>query len=563
MNILHISNDFSFTPVHANLYKELDALGVKQTVFNPMRLSQKDAVGRNEFSAKNTQFVYAPIVKSFHKYVYHIKRATVYRTLVKKIKINQFNLVHATTLLTDGGLAYKLFRNYHLPYVVSVRNTDINGFLDKMPHTWRDARKILLNAEKVFFISEGLKEKFENHRAIVDILPRIKEKFVLCPNGIDNYFIDNVSKSRHTGHKVIYIGDFSNNKNVSRLCDAVLGLRQESGFEDVSLDLIGGGNANGTDVEDKIAAFPDVFSYLGRIKDKAKLCEALNKGAVFAMPSITETFGLVYLEALSQNLPVLYTKGQGIDGLFGPSIGIAVNPLSVDGIREALKELLSNDGRYNNGEIDFEQFRWSFIAQKYREQYRCVMGCADINRSLLSDFKHFIGVFGGAVHRLRGTKVPCSSRVSCKSHVKNCHIGKYVYIGTDCVINHAKIGNYTCIASSVKIGGMEHSYWAPSISPVLSSECVFGKQTTIGNDVWIGTLCCIRQGVSIGDGAVIGAGSVVTHDVPPYTIVVGSPARVLKPRFADENYRKRVEQSKFWEYEPNKARRIIAGLLTD
>ena len=73
------------------------------------------------------------------------------------------------------------------------------------------------------------------------------------------------------------------------------------------------------------------------------------------------------------------------------------------------------------------------------------------------------------------------------------------------------IGNYSCIASTAAIGGMEHSYWYPSISPVLSNECIFGKETKIGNDVWIGAHVCVKQGVTIGDGAVIGAGSVVTH----------------------------------------------------
>lgn len=59
--------------------------------------------------------------------------------------------------------------------------------------------------------------------------------------------------------------------------------------------------------------------------------------SVFAMPSIFETFGLVYLEALSQNLPVVYTKGQGIDGMFDNTVGIGVDPLSVEEIKNAIK----------------------------------------------------------------------------------------------------------------------------------------------------------------------------------------------------------------------------------
>lgn len=562
MNILHISNDFSFTKVHSNLYRELDALGVRQTIFNPMRISQKDSIGVNEFPAQNTTFVYAPVVKHFHRFVYHLKRGCVYHSLIKQINPKQFNLVHATTLLTDGGLAYKLYRKYHLPYIVAVRNTDINGFLDRLPHVWGDARKILLNAERILFISECQKQKLENHRAVKKIVPKIKDRFVLLPNGIDNYFIDNVSTADHSGHKVIYVGDFSNNKNVGRLCDAVLQLSREEGLNDITLDLVGGGKASGTIVEDKIRSNPRVITFWGRIEDKSKLCKFFNTGAVFAMPSIHETFGLVYLEALSQNLPVLYTKGQGIDGLFGPSIGIAVDPLSVDSIKNALREILLHNDRYNNSEIDFSQFRWRNIAQKYKDLYCSVLGCARKRRSMLGVVKHFIAG-GWLVHRIRGTRVPWSSQVSRKSHVKCCTIGKYVYVGTDCVINHTTIGNYTCIASSVKIGGMEHPYWSPSISPLLSSDYVFGKETIIGNDVWIGALCCIRQGITIGDGAVIGAGSVVTHDVPAYTIVAGVPSRVLKPRFSDDAFRLLVEKSRFWEYDPNKARNIIARIQAD
>lgn len=113
----------------------------------------------------------------------------------------------------------------------------------------------------------------------------------------------------------------------------------------------------------------------------------------------------------------------------------------------------------------------------------------------------------------------------------------------------------------VKIGGMEHSYKYPSISPKLSDECIFGKTTTIGNDVWIGANVVVRQGVTIGDGAVIGAGSIVTHDVPPYTISYGSPAVVRKKRFEDEELEKKIKESHYWEKSPKEARRIIARLL--
>ncbi|MGZ4106010.1 MAG: DapH/DapD/GlmU-related protein, partial [Tumebacillaceae bacterium] len=62
----------------------------------------------------------------------------------------------------------------------------------------------------------------------------------------------------------------------------------------------------------------------------------------------------------------------------------------------------------------------------------------------------------------------------------------------------------------------------------ISANAVNTKKITIGNNVWIGCRVMILKGVTIGDGAVIAAGSVITKDVPPYTVVGGNPARVLK-----------------------------------
>lgn len=395
MKILHIANDFSSSKVHANLYKELDKLGIEQTVFNPIRVVNKASVGCNEFKAGHTKFVYAPVVKPIHHYVYHIKRRCVFNAMIKMINVKNFNIVHATTLLTDGGLAYLLYKKYNIPYVVSVRNTDVNGFFDKMPHTWFDARKILLHAKRIFFISPALKKKFENHRAVKALIPSIKGKFVLQPNGIDDYFLDNVKAGERTGHGIIYIGDFSNNKNVCRLINAILKIHNLASYSDIKLTLVGGGNNENDCVEKMIHSHPEIIKYLGKITDKESLCKILCQNSIFAMPSITETFGLVYLEALSQNLAVIYTKGQGIDGLFPTSVGIAVNPFDVEEIMYAIKQIIDNRKKYGNRDVDFSLFRWSSIAEKYQEYYKQVLGCANVDFSKLKGYHAFVG--GGGI----------------------------------------------------------------------------------------------------------------------------------------------------------------------
>ncbi len=72
--------------------------------------------------------------------------------------------------------------------------------------------------------------------------------------------------------------------------------------------------------------------------------------------------------------------------------------------------------------------------------------------------------------------------------------------------------------------------------------------TIIGNDVWIGTDVKIMTGVKIGDGAIVGAGSIVTKDVAPFSVVAGSPAKLIKMRFSDDII-ERIQNLEWWSYD--------------
>ena len=93
---------------------------------------------------------------------------------------------------------------------------------------------------------------------------------------------------------------------------------------------------------------------------------------------------------------------------------------------------------------------------------------------------------------LRKSKVGMGSYVCGRTLLNQSIVEKYCYVGYNCVINSAHIGNYTSIAPGVQIGGMEHSYWKGSMSTHLSDECVEGNVTRIGNDVWIGAASIIK-----------------------------------------------------------------------
>ena len=142
--------------------------------------------------------------------------------------------------------------------------------------------------------------------------------------------------------------------------------------------------------------------------------------------------------------------------------------------------------------------------------------------------------------------------------LNQCSIGNYVHIGAHCILNMTKIGNYSSIAPHVQIGGLEHPYEDLSTSTFLTDN---SKRllTEIGNDVWIAAGSIIKTGVKIGNGAVVGANSFVNKDIPPYAIVVGTPAKVYKFRF-DEKTIAELEKTHYWDLNPSDARKALSKI---
>ena len=148
-------------------------------------------------------------------------------------------------------------------------------------------------------------------------------------------------------------------------------------------------------------------------------------------------------------------------------------------------------------------------------------------------------------------------------------IDDYSYVGGNTTLLHAKIGKYCSIASNCHIGMAAHTIDELSTSPIFTEKYNGTgaswvdsnlenplSPVVIVNDVWIGFGALIKGGVNIADGAVIGAGAVVTKDVPPYAVVGGVPARVIKYRFSVSEIQMHLK-IKWWDIPENKLRNNI------
>lgn len=142
----------------------------------------------------------------------------------------------------------------------------------------------------------------------------------------------------------------------------------------------------------------------------------------------------------------------------------------------------------------------------------------------------------------------------------NVTIGDYSYVGGESKIFNTLIGKFCSLGPELRIGLGRHPIHLKSTFPGFYSDkdLSYGVKKEydneepeylpiiIGNDVWIGARAMILDGVCIGDGAIVAAGAVVTKDVPPYAIVGGVPAKVIKYRF-DQNTIQKMLTEKWWE----------------
>ena len=148
------------------------------------------------------------------------------------------------------------------------------------------------------------------------------------------------------------------------------------------------------------------------------------------------------------------------------------------------------------------------------------------------------------------------------SYLENVEMGAYSYCGAFCIFQNAWIGRFANIAAAVRIGPTSHPIDRPTLHHFTYRRRMYGfalqdddeffdwraaQVASIGHDTWIGHGAIVMPNVTVGTGAVVGAGAVVTHDVPPYSVAVGVPARVIRRRFPHD-VEAAMERIRWWEW---------------
>jgi glycosyltransferase involved in cell wall biosynthesis len=372
MNVLQLNSYYISSGLYKNLYKNLSRQDVQQTIYVPVK---NDAdIGKNKIiNLEEGNYIYSNTFNDFDRIIYYSKIKKIVQDMQERISYEQFDLIHAHSLFINGGVAYKLKQENNIDYITAVRSTDINVFFKYMFHLRNYGLKILKEAQKIIFISPAYKQKLINNYIPDDLQSEIIDKSIVIPNGINEMWLNNKykvhqAKLNSKELKLLYVGQLIKRKNIEKTIQ-VAKILKKRGYNS-NLTIVGKGK-----LRKKIKKIANKHENLIELKgylSQKELIQVYRDADIFIMPSQNETFGLVYIEAMSQGLPIIYTKNDGIDGYFdNGEIGFAVNPDDSQMIANKVELILKDYQAKSKATLTtVDQFSWQDITQKYLKLYQ-------------------------------------------------------------------------------------------------------------------------------------------------------------------------------------------------
>lgn len=364
MKILQICSYFTDSKLYRNLFNSLENLNIESDIFY-------FCDSKTDISKLDEDLIISNSYKPWERFLFFVKHGKVYRDFKGQVQINDYDMTHAHSLFSNGYIANRAYRDFGKKYMVAVRRTDLYFFAVYKPYLKPLGARILKEAESIIFLSPVFLERTIEIFAKYLGEDEIRRKSHIIPNGIDEIFFDHSPEEKVLEEelRLVFIGKVADpNKNV-----------------DILLKLIDEMNEEGTKVSLKLIGDYDTRFY-EKVKDndKIKLCgrlsqieiiKTLKEDHIYIMPSHTETFGLVYVEAMSQGLPVIYTRGQGFDGQFDEGqVGYRVGANSIREMKEAIGKIRADYYPMSQRAIaGSKSYNWPDIGKDYEVLYKKII----------------------------------------------------------------------------------------------------------------------------------------------------------------------------------------------
>lgn len=376
MRVLHINSYYHGSPFYKRLFEAQLALGEDIRVFVPLPLGAKLSFDPGPFTDESPDFGRYDFLCFQYKHNKILGDAMArYATDAR-----QFDVLHAHTLFSNGSVARELSLKLGIPYIVAVRNSDIHAFFRWMPHLRSLGRRILRDAKKVIFLSATYRDEALKPYLSESELAAVKQKSVLIPNGIDDFWHKNAASAPRAlvpGEiRLVTVGRANKDKNVPTALKAAE-LLSRAGHK-VTFDVVLG-SADDRQILNRIEACPLVRLHQNLTHEQ--MLPVLRGADLFVLPSLHETFGLVYAEAMTQALPVLYTRGQGFDGQFPEGeVGYRINPTDEKQIASRILDVLNHHpAMAQRALFESARYDWAKYAAQYEAIYREVKSACASN----------------------------------------------------------------------------------------------------------------------------------------------------------------------------------------
>ncbi|MCI5775926.1 MAG: glycosyltransferase family 4 protein [Aerococcus sp.] len=369
MKVLHVCSYFSTSPLFKQLFDRQIAKNVDIDVYVPIA---------HEYPEERiaSSGAYTTTIRTHHqndRFFFHYKHYKILKDILTRYDMPSYDLIHAHSLFSNGWIAYQLHQRFGTPYIVAVRSADIETFFKKAKWLWHMGIEILAHAEKIIFIAEN-----HYNDVFTKYIPRrrrqaFKAKSEIIYNGVDDFWHDHRYTDKvaelHKPLQIVATGKLIGVKHLDTLAKNIETLNS---YYPTQLNIIG--QDWDKNLLEKLTSYPFV-NYLGT-KNKAEMTEIYRQMDIFALLSFPETFGLVYVEAMSQGLPVMYTKNEGFDSFFpNYTVGAGVRRNNQQDFFAGIKQITENYPSFiANALRGSEQFKWDDIVARYLKIYQNIVG---------------------------------------------------------------------------------------------------------------------------------------------------------------------------------------------